>query len=353
MYMNSLAKWMVLESIGICLLITSSCSTETQSKNVTEKDSTAAIPVEVATANAGDISAYYSSTATLEADEEATVVAKVRGIVEELHVEEGDIVQAGDLLAQLEDEQLALEAERAKATMDRLKNELNRKEELFNKNLVSAQEFENAKYEYHAQKSAYELAQLQVKYSQIKAPINGVISDRMIKVGNMINSDQEVFHITDFDTLLAVLNVPEHEMNKLQKGQPALIQVDAVAGKTFEGQVLRVSPTVNPETGTFKVTVSVKDESRQLKPGMFGRVRIVYDTRQNALMVPKNAVMNEDGISSVYVINNQLAFRKNIRTGYENGSNIEVLEGLNPADTVVTVGQNSLQDSAMVEVVSY
>jgi RND family efflux transporter MFP subunit len=351
--MDSLVKWIILGTLGITSLIISSCSTETQSKNVTDEDSTAAIPVEVATANSGDISAYYSSTATLEADEEATVVAKVRGIVEELNVEEGDMVQAGDVLAQLEDEQLALEAERDKATMDRLKNELNRKEELYNKNLISAQEFENAKYEYQAQKSAYELAQLQVKYSQIRAPINGVISDRMIKVGNMISTDQEVFHITDFDPLLAVLNVPEHEMNKLQKGQSALIQVDAVSGETFEGRVLRISPTVNPETGTFEVTVSIKDESRQLKPGMFGRVRIVYDTRQNALMVPKNAVMNEDGISSVYVINNQLAFRKSIRTGYVNGSNIEVIEGLNPADTVVTIGQNSLQDSAMVEVVSY
>jgi RND family efflux transporter MFP subunit len=281
------------------------------------------------------------------------VVAKVGGIVKQLMVEEGDIVKAGDLLAQLEDEQLELEAQRAKATMDRLQNELNRKEELFNKNLISAQEFENAKYEFQAQKSAYELAQLNVKYTQIRAPIDGVVSNRLIKVGNMINIDQEVFEITDFDPLLAVLNVPEHEMSKLNKGQQSIIQVDAIPGATFEGSVLRISPTINPETGTFKVTVSIKDKSRQLKPGMFGRVRIVYDTHQNALMVPKNAVMTEDGSSSVYVINNSIAYRKTISTGYVNGDNIEILQGLSPADTVVTIGQSSLQDSALVEVVSF
>ena len=351
--MECVNNWIKLGLVGILGVFISSCSSETQSKNVSDEDSTSAVPVEIAVANAGEISAYYSSTATLEADEEAKVVAKVRGIVKNIYVEEGDYVQAGKILAQLEDEQLQLEAERAKATMDRLKNELNRKEELYQKELISAQEFENAKYEYQAQKSDYELAQLQIKYSQIRAPITGVISDRMIKVGNMINTDQEVYQITDFDPLLAVLNVPEHEMNKLEKGQSALIQVDAVAGQTFEGKILRISPTVNPETGTFKVTVSIKDKSRRLKPGMFGRVRIVYDTRSNALMVPKNAVLSEDGLNSVFVINNSLAHRKTIRTGYENGENIEVLEGINPADTVVTVGQSSLQDSSLVDIVSF
>lgn len=175
----------------------------------------------------------------------------------------------------------------------------------------------------------------------------------MIKAGNMVNSDQEVFKITDFDPLLAVLHVPEHEMNKLRVDQTALIQVDAIQGELFSGKVLRISPVVNPETGTFKVTVAIDDESRQLKPGMFGRVRIVYDTRDNALMIPKEAVMNEDGNNSVYVLNDKMVFRRTIQTGYVNGSNIEVIEGLKEGDSVVTIGQSSLQDSSLVQVVSY
>lgn len=351
--MKYFMKWMLLGIIGVSSAFLSSCSTESQSKNLSDEDSTAAIPVEIATAQSGDISAYYSTTATLEAKEEAMVVSKVRGIVSQLHVEEGDHVETGDVLAKLEDEQLELEAERAKATMDRLLNELNRKEELYNKNLISAQEFENAKFEYQAQKSEYELARLKIRNSQIRAPISGVISERLIKLGNMINSDQDVFEITDLDPILAVLKVPEHEMHKIQKGQQTIIRVDARNNQTFEGEVLRVSPTVDPETGTFKVTVAVRDDTQQLKPGMFGRIRIVYDTHHNVLTIPKNAVISEDGSSSVYVINNNQAFRKTINTGYENGNNIEVLEGLSPADTVVTIGQSSLQDSTLVEVVSF
>jgi len=351
--MKNLAKWTIQGTFIFTAILTSSCSSEMQSKNLSDEDSTTAIPVEAASVQIGDISAYYSSTATLEAEQEAMVVAKVRGIVKNLAVEEGDYVNAGKVLATLEDEQLSLEAEKAKATMDRLNNELKRKAELYNKNLVSAQEFENAKYEFQAQKSAYKLANLQLEYSQIKAPINGIISDRLIKVGNMIDANQEVFKITDFDPLLAVLNVPEHEMDKLQKGQQTLIQVDAIKGKSFEGRILRIGPTVNPETGTFEVTVTINDKSRQLKPGMFARVRIVYDTHQKTLMIPKNAVITEDGNSSVYVIKNKLTYHMPVHTGYVNGNDIEILQGLTKTDTVVTIGQSSLRDSSLVEIVSF
>lgn len=330
-----------------------SCSSETQSKDVEDKDSTAAIPVEMASAMRGSISAYYSTTATLEAEEEAMVVAKVRGVVQKLNVEEGDFITKGQVMAQMEDEQLEIEASRAKATMDRLYNDYQRNKELFERKLVSAEQFENSKFEYESQKAEYELANLKLEYTQIKAPISGVVSQRLIKVGNMVNTDQEVFKVTDFDPLLAVLHVPEHEMNKLRKGQTSVIQVDAIKSQTFTGQVLRISPVVDPETGTFKVTIAIKDESQKLKPGMFGRVRIVYDTRDNALMIPKEAVMNEDGASSVYVLNDKLVFRRNIETGYVNGNNIEVVNGLQDGDSVVTIGQSSLQDSALVQVVSY
>ncbi len=344
---------LLLTAAAIFAFLAISCSKESQSKEMDDKDSTAAIPVEMELAQRGKISAYYSTTATLEAENESQVVAKVRGIVEKLNVEEGDIVKAGQVMAELEDEQLRIEAQRAKANMDRLYNEYQRNRELYEKKLISAEQFENSKFEYEAQKAAYDLARLNVEYSNITAPIGGVVSNRMIKAGNMVNADQELFEITDFDPLLAILHIPEHEMNKLKKGQASLIEVDAIKGETFTGEVLRISPIVNPETGTFKVTVAVRDDSRQLKPGMFGRVRIIYDTRENTLMIPKEAVMSEDGDNSVYVITNKMAFRRAIQTGYVNGNNIEVMDGLVEGDSVVTIGQSSLQDSVLVQAVSY
>ncbi|MBN2732856.1 MAG: efflux RND transporter periplasmic adaptor subunit [Balneolaceae bacterium] len=351
--MKRIIHFLAILAVGSLAVFNYSCSSETQSKNISGEDSTASIPVEIASAVRGPIAAYYSTTATLEAEEEAMVVAKVQGIVKDLEVEEGDYIKAGEVMALLEDEQLAIEASRAKATMDRLYNEFQRNKELYDRKLISAEQFENSKFEYESQKAVYDLAQLNVDYAQITAPISGIVSQRLIKVGNMINANQEVFKVTDFNPLLAVLHVPEHEMNKLKKNQKAVLQVDAISNKTFEGRVLRISPVVNPESGTFKVTITIQDASRQLKPGMFGRIRIVYDTRENALMIPKEAVLTEDGINSVYIVNKDLVFRRTIQTGYVNGSNIEIIEGLADGDSVVTIGQSSLQDSTVVQIVSY
>lgn len=316
-----------------------------------DNDSTIVIPVEVMDVSRGTISAYYSNTASLEAVEEASVVSKVRGIVQEIRVEEGDQVRAGQVIAKIEDDQYRIEAERAKATMDRMYNDYQRNAELFEKELISAEVYENSRFEYESQKSAYELAQLNYEHTNIKSPISGVISERFIKVGNMIGTDQQVFQVTDFDPIQAVIYIPEHERSKIRVGQRAELTADALPGTLFFGKVERISPIIDPTTGTFKATVYMDLGQEDLRPGMFGRVKIVYDTRENTKMIPKAAIISEDEIQSVFVIKDSLAFRKVIRTGYVNGTNIEVIDGLEDGEIVVTTGQGSLADSTKVNIV--
>lgn len=334
------------------LVALAACNNGQSDDQITEdNDSTLVIPVEVKDVSRGDISAYYSNTATLEAVDEAMVVSKVRGIVQKVLVEEGDDVRAGQIIAKIEDDQYRIEAERAKATLDRLYNDYQRNKELFEKQLISVEVYDNARFEYESQKSAYELAQLNFEYTSIKSPISGVVAERLIKEGNMIGTDQEVYRVVDFDPIQAILFVPEHERFKINKGQRAELIADAIPGKVFAGKVERISPTIDPATGTFKVTVYMDSNQDQLRPGMFGRVKIVYDTRMNTRMIPKAAVMSEDETQSVFVIKDSLAFRKTIRTGYVNGVNIEVVDGLDDGEIVVTTGQGSLSDSTRVNVV--
>jgi membrane fusion protein (multidrug efflux system) len=342
-----------LLSLAVLVLFSGmiSCSTESQSKENEEKDSTTVVPIEAAAVTQADMAAYYTSTTTLEAENEARVVSKVSGIIEEIYVEEGDRVQAGTPLAQLEDEQYKLELDRAESQLKQRKNEYDRNKELYDKNVISAEAFENAKYNYENQKAAYELAKLNVKYTTIRAPIDGVISKRSIKAGNMLANNEETFTITDMDPLLAVLHVPEHELSKLEVGQKAVIRADALSDRKFEGQILRLSPTVDASTGTFKVTVAVRDETYKLKPGMFGRIRILYDIHPNTLQIPKAAVVSEDDTEHVFVVRDKQAFLRPIKTGYADGSMIEVTQGLDANEQVVTIGQNSLQDSTLVEIV--
>lgn len=350
MKIQKLGTFLTAAALSIATL--SACSNGENNDNMSDdNDTTIVIPVEVMDVSRGTISAYYSNTATLEAVEEANIVSKVRGIIQEINVEEGDDVRAGQVIAKIEDDQYRIEAERAKATLDRMYNDFQRNKELFDKQLISAEVYENSRFEYEAQKSAYELAQLNYQHTSIKSPISGVISERMVKKGNMIGIDQQVFRVTDFDPIQAILYVPEHERSKIRKGQRAELLADAIPGKLFTGQVERISPTIDPTTGTFKVTVYMDQNQENLRPGMFGRVKIVYDTRENTKMIPKAAIISEDETQSVFVIKDSLAFRKNIRTGYINGTNIEVIDGLEDGEIVVTTGQGSLTDSTKVNIV--
>ena len=320
-------------------------------KSAEAEEEAAPVPVEAVRAFRGDVFAVYTGTASLESDEEALVVAKVGGEVEALFVEEGDVVRAGQVLARLDGDRLRLEMEQARANMQKLEQEYDRNVELNERGLVSAGAFENLKFDLDSQRSAYELARLELAYTEIKAPIAGTVSERYIKIGNTISVNDPVFNITDLDPLLAYLFVPEREFRKLQPGQAADVTLDAIPDSRFTGQILRISPVVDPQTGTFKVTLAVQDQAGRLKPGMFGRFQIVYDTREDAVLVPRAAVVDDEEDQSVFVVEDGIAHRRGVRVGYSRGEHVEILQGIAAGEQVITIGQTGLAENARVEVI--
>ena len=350
--MKILSRLLLTLTLVAFSLSNTSCSSDAQSKSPEEEKEVPAVPVEAATVETGEIAAFYTGTASLEAEEEALVVAKTGGIVIEILAEEGQYVEEGQPLVKLDDERLTLELSRAEAALAKLRQDYERNDELFQKSLISAVEYERVKSDYETQKAARDLAQLDVTYTTVRAPFSGIISERLIKKGNMVATHAPTFRLTNFDPLLAVMHVPERELNKLRKGQRAELRLDALYGEVFTGVIKRISPIVDPTTGTFKVTIEVRDRSRQLKPGMFGRIRIVYDTRTDVLLVPKEAILAEDDESAVYVVRDSLAYRQVVETGYSNDEHMEVISGIDAGDIIITTGQNSLRDSSKVEVIN-
>lgn len=328
------------------------CGGKSKANSNSKKDEKVVIPVEVGAVIQGDIAAYLTGTATIEAEEETGVVAKVGGVVEEILVEEGETVSAGQVLAKLDDEKISVELAQARASLNRLESNYRRNKDLFAKQLVSTEVFQQSQYEYEQQKAAYELAELNLKYASIRTPISGVISERLIKLGNMILPNQSVFHVTGLNPLIAVLHVPEGQLRRLGEGLKAHLTVDAVENELFAGRIKRMSPVVDPGTGTVKVTIETRDDSGLLRPGMFARIKIIYDVHENIVKAPKDAIIAEDREASVFVVQDSLAIRRNIIIGYTNTTHVEILEGLAAGDTVVTTGKGSLKDSIGVEIVT-
>jgi membrane fusion protein, multidrug efflux system len=316
-----------------------------------EREDAPAIPVEVAKVARGSVAAFYSSTATLEADREASIVPRLGGTIVELLAEEGERVRAGQVLARIDDDRHRLELARDEATLRRLEQDFNRHREMQARDLISTEAFERAKFEYEAHLAQVQLSRLELSHTAIRAPIDGVVSKRLIKVGNTVNTSEPAFVVTSLDPLLAVLHVPERELARLAVGQPASIAVDALSGSRFQGRIARVSPVIDAGTGTFRATVEVSGEETPLMPGMFARVSIVHDTRENALLVPVQAVIAEDARTSVFVVRDGAAERRDVRTGYRNNGEVEILAGLEQNELVVVTGQAALRTDTRVQVI--
>ena len=340
-------------AVIVCAMLVSACGqSEQDGANGESEEEAIAIPVEVGSPVRGDIVAVYSGTAPIEALAEAEVIAKVAGEVRKINVEEGDIVKQGQVLAKLDGDRLRLELNQSEANLHKLQRDYERNVELKEKSLISSGEFDKIKYDLEALQASFNLAKLELDYTQIRAPIDGVVSERFVRLGNTLAVNEPVFRITSFDPLVAYLHVPEREYRHIAEGQPVAIDIDALQGLRVIASVTRVSPTVDPETGTFKITIEISDDQRRIKPGMFGRISIVYDQHVNVLQIPRSAILEEDGETTVFVVEDDKAIRKVVQTAYSDGGMMEITSGLSDGDRVITTGQIGLKDEALVTIIN-
>ncbi len=313
------------------------------------------IPVEVSAVRTGSISSNYTTTAVLEAKEEAFVVGRASGIIEEILVEEGDYVEKGQVLAKLEPERYELNLRRAQADMTGIEKELSKINKVYDKKLVSDDTYDKITAQYESAKATLALAKLDLKEATIVAPISGYIAERNAKVGNLTESFQRerMFHIVQQKELYGIVYLPEKELSKVHKNQKARLLVNALNDTPINAFVERISPVIDAKTGTFKVTLRVPNEDNKLMSGMFTQVSLNYDTRENATLLPRKAMLALDDKVNVFVVDDQgIAKKVAIKTGYQEGNYIEVTEGLMGDETVVITGHQNLKDNAVVDIVN-
>lgn len=309
-----------------------------------------AIPVEVAKAGRRAIAASYNGTAPLEARAEAQVVAKTSGIAMRVFVDVGQQVRAGQPLVQIDRDRAALQVAQTDAQVRKLEANYRRASQLAQQQMVSANDVDQLRFDLENARAQHRLARLELSYGTVTAPISGVVASRGIKPGNLVQINTPIFTIVDNSRLEATLNAPEREIETLKPGQAVALTVDALPGKQFEGTIDRVSPVVDAGSGTFRV-VCAFDGGGLLQPGMFGRIRIAYDQRANALVIPRNALLEDGGAPSVYTVRGAKAMRIPVKLGYTEGEWVEVREGLREGDPVVVAGKAALRDGTQVQVI--
>jgi membrane fusion protein (multidrug efflux system) len=309
-----------------------------------------AIPVEVAQVSRRPIAASYSGTAPLDARGESQVVAKTSGVALSVLAEEGQQVHAGQVLVRLDSARAALEAAQSSSQMRKLEANYARSQQLASQKLISANDIDQIKYDLENARAVNRLANLELSYANVTAPISGVIAQRSIKTGNFVQINTPIFRIVDTSRLEATLNVPERELEVLKAGLPVNLKVDSLPGKTFTGTVDRVAPVVDSGSGTFRVICAFAGGGL-LQPGMFGRMQIDYDQRADALVLPRTALLDDEANPAVFAVRGGKAQRVAVKLGYMEGEWAEVRGGLKLGDQVVVAGKTALRDGSLVQVI--
>ena len=309
------------------------------------------IPVEVTTVTTGEISDFILLSSNLETEVQADVYPRAQGIVESIRKDEGDYVNKGALLLKLEAREYEIAEQKAKVEYLKQQDLFERQKAMHSEQLLSDEEFDQAKYTKDAAKYTWEDAQLRLEYMSIKSPISGFVGERLTKIGARVQPSDKLFSIVNKNDVIAVVYVPEKNINVLKPNLEAYITSENLNEQIFPAHVKRISPVVDPASGTFKVTVAVKNTDKILKPGMFVNVHLVIDTHKDAVLVPKTAVVYENEYVNVFVVRDSIAHKIRLKTGFEDSRKIEALSDVKEGDKVIVVGQAGLKDKTKVRVV--
>ncbi len=314
-----------------------------------------AIPVAVQPAVTGSIASYYRATATLEAQKQAEVLSRVTGMVESLSAEEGDFVAEGAPLLKVGNDEYRLRVQQAVARTGNLRSRFSRLEAMKAEGLSTDEEFEAARSDLAAAEADEGLARLNFSYTTVRAPFSGRVTARLVDVGQNLSLGSALFVMADFEPLLARVHVPSREFNKLRQDQLVDLVLDST-GARLQGRITLISPVIDPNSGTIKITVEVADYPAGTRPGDFAEVQIVTERRDDVVLVPRSAVITDKGETVVFVADKAgdqpVAERRLVTVGFTDDMHTQVLSGLLSGDVVVTKGQRSLKHGAALKIVA-
>ena len=329
------------------ILALSACSSKTGKNNDLQQTAEAKTPVvSVITASKQTVPQTGSYSASIQAYAVNNIASQTGGRIQKLNREIGDFVSAGDVLAELDRIQL----DQAELTYRNNERELQRLSGLLKEGGVSQSDFDSFELSYKVSKSNYENL---LENTILRSPINGVISARNYDRGDMYSMSSPIYTVQQIVPVKLLVPVSESDYTRIKKGDSVDITVDALPCKTFKGSVLRLYPTIDAASHTFSAELVVRNENRELRPGMYARATVLFE-EVDRIVVPDGAVVKQQGSGQklVYVLDaDNCAHARVVETGRHIGNEYEIISGIEEGETIVVKGNSNLKSGEKVEVV--
>lgn len=307
-----------------------------------------AMPVETHTVTAQALMRELVAVGSIRSDESVTVRSEIAGRIVRIGFDEGRAVAAGQLLFALDDSVHRAEFEQARANHALARRNFDRATELLRRSLVSQAERDQAAATFEAAAATLALAQARLDKTRIVAPFAGVTGLRLVSPGDYIGAGQDLVNLEAMQKVKVDFRVDESASPTLRIDQPLEVEVDAYPGERFDGEVYAIDPRVADATRSIALRAHLPNPDGRLRPGQFARVRLAIGQKDDAIVVPEQAVFPRGERQFVYVVENGTARQREVRIGQRAPGSAEVLDGLSVGDTVVVAGQQRLADGAPV-----
>ena len=336
---------------AIYLLLSNKKQNQQETALITQKND--AISVKVDTVKRITPQLSYSSNGTFKPEQELIVTPETSGTILKIMVKEGDQVRKGQTLAYLKKDQANVSYQNANANYENALENYKRYQRAYKTGGVTQEQLEQMKLQLDNAKSSLENANLDIEDTRIKASINGFINKKYIEPGTVVNTSTSLFEIVDITTLKLRVSVPELQVSHIQKGQKAQIQLNVYPDTTFTGSVSFVAAKADRSLN-FPVEISLQNSrSHPIKAGMYATG--IFNTSSEKIkpikIISRNAFTEGLGESEVFVVKNNKAHLQKVRTGRNLNNQVEILDGLQVGDVVVTSGQINLEDQSAIQII--
>lgn len=345
------------------------------------------MPVEFAQVKRANVAERVTIVGNLIGAATVEAVPKVNGRLESVNVRLGDAVRRGQQIAKVEDREIREQVRQQEAAfkvseatirqreadLKLAQTNLERNRSLLERQLLPRQTFDDTEARYQAALAQLDLARAQFEQSKarldelrinlgntvIASPVDGFVGKRYLDPGAAVSPNAPVASVVAIGTVRMVANIVEKDVKKLTVGMPAQVEVDAFPGEKFTGKIGRIAPVFDPQTRTAEMEIEIPNSDFRLKPGMYARVDLTIDSRQNAMTVPSNAVVDFEGKTGVFIAGpsarqpqpasnppaDSLTARfQPVQTGIRDGEQVEITSGLNEGARVITTGATALRD---------
>ncbi len=309
------------------------------------------IPVNVIEIKMQLLSNVVSMVGVIDPDNDVDIISEAQGIVKAVHFKVGDQVRKGMVLAEIDD--LVLRSDMAKQQINyfKSKRDFERNKTLYEQNSISAAQLDLSRLDMQSAENEMTRAQKSLDDTRVKATINGIINARKVNEGSYAQLNSTLGSIVDISTLKVKVNVSEKDVFMLRSGDSVEISTDVYPGRSFFGYVDNISSKAMDDH-TFPVEIRLPNSSQfPLKGGMFARVNFTSITARKALVIPREALTGSVRNAQVFVVQGKIARLRNVTIGRESGQLLEILNGLEEGELVVTSGQNNLTDQSRVMII--